>query len=245
MKLRLFLIIILHFSFAGIIYAQKFSGIIVDADNNQPVAFVNIINKTTGSISISEQNGNFSIMAHANDVVEFTSIGYDTASILLTPGVAANWYKRIRMHKAVYSIGEVEISNLTPYQRDSAERRSTYASQLNEQKVRSVMSPITAIADNISRKKRMQWRFQRNFAKWEDEKYIDTRYSVETVESVTGLSEQDAYLFMAAYPMNADYARIASDVEIQMWISYNYKQWLKNPGKKRTATSVDSLSFDK
>lgn len=245
MKLRLFLIIILWNTFAGCLYAQKFSGIVVDAYNNQPLPFVNIINNTKNNSSISEQNGTFSIEAKANDFIAFTAIGYDTVIMMLTAGVTTGWYKRVRMNKKVYSIGEVEISALTPYQQDSVERRATYASQLNEQKVRSVMSPITALADNISRKKRMLWRFQRNFAKWEDEKYIDTRYTAAIVTSVTGLSEQEAYRFMAAYPIDADYARVATDIEIQMWISYNFKQWSKKPGNKGAATSTDSLSFDK
>jgi hypothetical protein len=49
------------------------------------------------------------------------------------------------------------------------------------------------------------------------------------VAALTGLTGDTVGYFMNANPMPFDYARAATDLELKMWIRYNYKQWLKNP----------------
>jgi hypothetical protein len=34
---------------------------------------------------------------------------------------------------------------------------------------------------------------------------------------------------MNAYPMPYDFARVASELEIKVWIREQFKEWLKNP----------------
>jgi hypothetical protein len=34
---------------------------------------------------------------------------------------------------------------------------------------------------------------------------------------------------MNAYPMDYDYARAATDLELKMWIRFHYREWKKNP----------------
>jgi len=43
--------------------------------------------------------------------------------------------------------------------------------------------------------------------------------------------------FMNQYPMDYDYARAASDLEIKMWIKYNYQDYLKKGKPSLLSTS--------
>ena len=68
-----------------------------------------------------------------------------------------------------------------------------------------------------------------------------TRYTPELVSEMTQLEGNAVYQFMAAYPMEKDYAYVASDLEIKMWIRNNYKQWMKKPEKDRLIALPDSI----
>lgn len=238
--MKLFLYVCL-LSFPVALQAQQLSGIISNR-KQESVSGVFVDNSTRGQTSISNENGEYYIAAQPGDTIIFSLMGYETVRIIVPAAVQGSMFRRISMQRAVFTLDEVQVnSRYTPYQIDSMERRRTYSNELTWQKERSVMSPISALADNISRKSRMRWGFQRNFGKWEAEKFAATRYTPELVKSLTGLEGNDCYQFMAAYPMDADYARVASDMEIQMWIRYNYRNWIKKPLKERIQALPDFI----
>lgn len=222
--------------------AQQLSGFINDADDTTAISGVMIENKTTGTKSFSNDDGSYSIKAQSGEVVEFSLSGYKTVTIPVPVSISGKAFRRVSMHTAVYTLEEVSIApNLSPYQIDSIERRRTYGNDLNRVKERSAFSPFSAIADNISHKSRARWRFQKNFAKWEDESFIATRYTPELVNSLTGLKDNVLFQFMASYPINVDYARVATDLEIKMWIMDNYRNWMKKPEKERVVILPDTI----
>jgi hypothetical protein len=68
--------LLLSFSFSG--YAQPSSAIegIVNDENNEPLAFVSVVNLTTRQCTITSQAGEFVLSASAGDSVLFTFVGY-------------------------------------------------------------------------------------------------------------------------------------------------------------------------
>ena len=226
MKLSLFLIIaVLYFLPAG--FGQTLKGEIVDRAGN-PVPSVVIRNISRQENTFSDLSGTFSLPALAGDSIEFSRLGYFT--VFLKMSDSGTTFRRIFMWQTPVSLEEVEIRpDWTPYQLDSIARRQTYHIALDRRKERSVMSPVSAIAENISRKSRQRWQFQKHFKQWETQKFIDTRYSFEEVSALTGLTGDSLAAFIHAYPMPQDYARAASDLEIKMWIRFNYRQWMKHP----------------
>jgi hypothetical protein len=69
--------------------------------------------------------------------------------------------------------------------------------------------------------------FQDQIVDIEKQKFIDTRYSEALTAQMTGLQEESLIKFMQAYPMEIDFARAASDLEIKMWIKYNFQEYSK------------------
>jgi hypothetical protein len=229
-KLSLFLIIAVLY-FLSDAFGQTLKGEIVDGTGN-PVPSVIIRNISRQENTISDLSGTFHIPAFAGDSIQFSRLGYFPVFLEMSDSGATS--RRIFMRQTTISLKEVEIRpDWTPYQLDSIARRQTYHTALDRRKERSIMSPVSAIAENISRKSRQRWRFQQHFEQWETQKFIDTRYSFEEVSTLTGLKGDSLAAFIHAYPMLPDYARSASDLEIKMWIRFNYRQWMKHPDVPR------------
>lgn len=213
--------------------AQVLEGIVTDNDGGSALPAVIVVNKTRNQSTMTDVDGKYTIAADKGDDIEFSYLGYYPVSLLMPEG--QNIFRRIGLKKKLFSLDEVEIRpDYTPYQLDSIERRKRYALDLSRERVGgtvmgTIFSPASALAEQFSKKSKQRFRFQKNFVKWEDQKYVDTRYSPEEVASLTGLSGDTLAAFINAYPMPYDYARSATALEVKMWIKYNYKEWLKKP----------------
>jgi hypothetical protein len=208
-------------------------GIVAENDGGSAMPAVIVKNKTKTQSTMTDVDGKYSIRADKGDEIEFSCMGYYPLTVLMPE--AGNVFRRVSMVKKLFSLEEVEIRpDYTPYQLDSMRRRKLYALDLSREKVSStvmgtIFSPASALAEQFSKKSKQRFRFQKNFVKWEAQKYVDTRYTPEEVASLTGLGGDTLATFMNAYPMPSDYARSATDIEVKMWIRYNYREWAKKP----------------
>ncbi len=202
------------------------SGRIVD-ENNQPLSPVTVVNINTQQASLSTTSGAFSIYAKAGEVITFSYIGYDVVEYTITEETK-NKNIKINMHPLSYRLNEFILRpNYTPYQLDSIEKQKIYTPALSRTHS-SVMSPVSFIAERISGRSKQIFRFQKNLEQWENDRYIDTRYTPQLVQELTGLSGDTIGYFMNAYPMEHKFARAATELELKMWIKYNYRSWRKN-----------------
>jgi hypothetical protein len=207
--------------------AQTLSGVVADGETNKPLYAVTIVNIATQESVYSNENGKFTIRAKAGDQVAFSFIGYKDARRTVSSSIGIN-SMRVELVPTAYSLGEVVIlPNYTPYQLDSVRRRSTYQRALARQKTTSIMSPVSLLAEKLSKQSKMVHNFQKNFVKWENERFVDSRYTRELITQLTGLKDDSLGQFMVAYPMPYDYARNATELELQMWIRHNYKNFKK------------------
>lgn len=226
-KIRLLLLSVLCFN-ATVLQAQNLNGVVIDMMDKGAISNVIVRNKNTNEIVYSDSQGHFHIKAQAGDSILFFSQGYFPSQIMMPANDGI--FRTISMKRKAIMLQEVSIRpGWTPYQLDSIERRQTYRGALDQKKTTSVFSPASLLADNISRKAKQRWRFQKNYAQWEQQKFTDTRYTPEEVHKLTGLAHDSLAAFMNAFPMSYDYARTASDLEVKMWIKYNYRQWIKHP----------------
>lgn len=211
------------------VHAQMLKGIVADGSDGRALYPVTVVNVVTQESAYTNENGEFSIRAKTGEEIVFSFLGYTTIrrSMPATLGIAT---MRVEMFTQNYKLNEVIVRpGYTNYQLDSIRRKSTYSRVLARQKVTSIMSPVSFLADRISHKSRQAYAFQKNFNKWEGERFVDSRYSPELVTRLTQLTGDSLGNFMNAYPMPYDYARTATELEIQMWVRYNYKQWLHRP----------------
>lgn len=212
----------------SIAHAQTLKGKVQNATTGEPLYPVSVINLRTQQVSYTNKDGYYKIYATAGDKVAFSFIGYKNKQYQM-PVSVGDYTGDIALEPISYMLDEVILMpDYTPYQIDSIENVKTYRPFLTRTKSSPIASPFSFVAEKFSRRSKQIFKFQKKFSQWEDERYVDTRYTPELVEKMTGLSGDSVGHFMNAYPMPYDYARAATELEMKMWIKYNYKAWMKH-----------------
>ncbi len=108
-----FLFAILFFFSLDFLFAQErmeISGTIIDAENNEVVPFVHIINISQNTGITSDQTGNFTLNIDKNDTLHFSSIGY-TITRMVFQDSSENNYKniRVKLRPITITLNPVEI----------------------------------------------------------------------------------------------------------------------------------------
>jgi len=70
----------------------QFSGVIVTSDSLVPISFSHIINGTSGFGTISDFYGYFSFVAHKNDTIRFSALGYKDEVFVIPDTITKNRY---------------------------------------------------------------------------------------------------------------------------------------------------------
>lgn len=191
-----------------------------------------VTNNSSGAVSISDAKGLYRLSFRAGDSVSVRMLGYQDVDIKIPATQKGDLFRNIYLEPFTNMLSEVVVSGLTPYQKDSIARRSLYGQALSREWVSggsAVFHPMSYLGQKVSRKAKQRRKFQLNYNNWENQKFIDTRYSKEFVASVVPLSGDTLAYFMNAYPIPPDFARAATELELKMWIKYNYLEWKKEP----------------
>jgi hypothetical protein len=209
--------------------AQALKGTVVEGETGNPISAVAVVNMNTKQTSYTDSRGMFTISAKRGEQVSFSFVGFKTQqkTVPAALGVAEMYIELFRLS---YQLDEFTLRpRYTPYQMDSMERKATYSRALARQKGGSIMSPVTFVAEKLSKQSRQIFKFQKSFNYWEEVKFIESRYSPELVQTLTGLRGDTLATFMNSNPMPVDYARAASDLEIKLWIREQFKRWQSAP----------------
>lgn len=202
---------------------------IVDGDTQKPLAGVVVSNMNSRQIAITDSSGHFSLVAQFNNDILLSLQGYKTQTFKVPAmqwGVAV---KRIEMMRLSYQLDEfIYRPKYTRYQMDSMERKAVFKRVLSREKS-SIGSPVSWFAERLNPNSKRIFKFQKNYQIWERQKFIESRYLPEIVEKLTGLHGDTLAAFMNTYPLPYDYARVASELEIKIFVRDSYKQWLQHP----------------
>lgn len=213
-------------------------GVVTDASSGDPLVAVTVVNTRSQAAVYTDLNGAFRFSVLPSDQIVFTMVGYKPFK-----AYASALPPHITLERSSYSLNEIVVRpGITEYQRDSLVRHSTYQRALAYQPSAGVMSPVSALAEVFSKKKKMRMRFQKDFYSWESTRFIDSRYSPDVVTEMTHLEGDTLASFMNLYPMPFDYARAASELEIKMWIRTNFRDWLAKGRPVPDIRFIDSLN---
>lgn len=202
-------------------------GVVFDSTTLKSLSPVSIENISTHDGCFSNDNGEFALKASIGDYIVFTHVGYNRRVIRLKAMDNLD-HMKIYMTTKTRTLKEVTIyKGLTEYQKDSVERAELYARVFDYKQQKSIFSPISSVYQKFSKKYKNLRKFQEQIIEDERQKFIDTRYKVDLVKELTKLEGDEVANFMKQYPMAYDYARAAGDVEVKMWIKYNFQDYLK------------------
>lgn len=152
-----------------------------------------------------------------------------------------------------YELNEVLVRpKYHQFQIDSAERTVIYHKVLGDVAAKpsvsfgggptgggiTVTGGISKLARIISGREKHDKQFVRDFIADQQYRFISLRYTPALVEQMTGLSGDTISAFIAQNPMPYDYARVASDLEVKMWIRTQYRSWKAGQVAASLATPV-------
>ena len=75
----------------------QFTGIVVEGDSLRPVPYVSILVRNSNKGTVSDYFGYFSFVAQLRDTIEFSAIGYTSASYTIPDTLSINKYSLIQV----------------------------------------------------------------------------------------------------------------------------------------------------
>jgi len=216
------------------VFAQNRKGVVVDGTTGKPLFPASVQNMKTKETATTDEQGNFKLAAASGDQLTYSFVGYKTETRTVVDGDESIY---IEMVPANIQLKEYVLSpGLTDYQKDSIAMRELYSKGLNTTDTKPTFGAtgsgvgangiIGSLVEKHSRVYKRNKRFQEDFQKDQEQKFIDTRYKPELVRTLTGFTGDTLMNFMHEYPLDYGFARAASELELKMWIRSNYKEYL-------------------
>lgn len=217
-----FLMIACRVPCAAIIWKGK----LLDKTSGQVIQGAHILNLNSNFSVISDGKGEFDIPATVGDLIQFSCPGYATETHTVLKGLE-NIRLKFSLKFKSYELNEVTIKKQykTIYQRDSAERSVLYHATLSRSKS-GLSSPVSFFAEKFSKKQKSLFSFKKLFYQLEKEQFVASLYHLDMLKDLVPLRGDTLAYFKNNYPMDYDFARNATSLELKMWVKYNYKQFL-------------------
>jgi hypothetical protein len=180
---------------------------IKDSITVEPISYGSITNLSSHKTSLSHKNGCFEIEVQVNNIIAISAIGYYIDTIRVTASMlqtnAGIWF----IKPLGKNLPEVFIStktNLTKYQRDSAERRKEFLKDLGNKPL-PTFSPSNSGAgigfnlDHFYGKEKRKRNAVRVFDELENEEFINYHFNAQTVSKYAALEPDDMLAFLKKY----------------------------------------------
>jgi hypothetical protein len=211
--------------------AQTVSGTVMSGETKLPLSKVTIFNLNSVQSTTTNKQGVFFITAKPGDSLSFSIPGYHMTILAATPDGETD----AELWPISFKLPAYTVTNLSAYQRDSLEMATLYSHELNKKAIKVGFSSangggftglIGRPVQKLSKSYKQNKRFKENFKKDQEQKFIDTRYTPALVGSLTGLAGDTLIMFMNTHPMEHEFARHATELELKAWVRAVYKEYL-------------------
>ncbi len=218
--------------------AQERSLRIISSRSNNGISSVGVSGIRSAAVWLSDSAGFVRIPSDEPGPLRFSHISYQTRILQIDTG--SSW--TVRLSPLPYSLeGVTVLSPLARFRRDSAFNHSFFRRELADAKFKPgkkiVFIPmpgrieigiqwdgaISNFAMIATGKKRQYKRFARALKEMEAGKYAAIRYTTAMVSEQTGLPEDSAMAFIAKHPLDEDFLRSASELELRMRVREMYR----------------------
>lgn len=212
----------------------RVSGRVFDMSQSNPLEAVSVMS-TSGSGTISDSTGRFSIIVYDSDSIWFSYLNRPTPKypVRTIPNIE-NF--EISLHVNMVQLKEIQIVPRN-YRMDSLQNRKDYAKVFDFQKpgLGTALSvgpaggaglSITELANSFKfRQNRRMLAFQERLLLEEEEKYVDYRFSRSLIIKLTGLRSPELDSFIKRYRPDVDFIRLASEYEIGEYIKIAFRHY--------------------
>src|SRR5882757_3122602 len=193
MRQIIYLLLFLLPGFTG--FAQQFlTGKVRKKENLEILSSVSIYNQTQRTHKLSDEEGNYRIIAQPGDIVIFSCVGYQVDTIAVSAKMFGAEFP-ILLDLRPVSLQPVTVSSLSNYQLDSLERRQVY-SWIYEQKPQPVVERQrqgdgVGVELNViphgSSEVRQRLQLKKRILREEQRHYVNFRFSADYISRLTRL----------------------------------------------------------
>jgi len=226
-------------------YNFRFSATLMDADTAVRIPNVHVINLTLNRITVSDENGIFTITANTGDSILFSSIGYQRMTIAAHDSLYSE-SRIIRLMPEIYVLTELDVGILSTYDRfkrdflskeaieayrmsDIVRQYDIYAPPLPNQggiNVPLSISPITFLY-NLWSKEGKQHRYYQSVINGTAEFIIiGEKFNGLLVKELTGFENDELIKFMSFCRFTKGFLLQASEMEIRREIMRRYREYV-------------------
>lgn len=241
-------ILLLLISFSGL--AQTFlTGKVRKKESAEIVVSVSIQNHTQRKYDLSDEGGNYRIPAREGDLLTFSSVGYMTDTLIVTPVMLAGDCP-VFLETRIVALPSFQVGSLSNYQLDSMARREEYkwiyergnVQRVEKERKGDGVGLSLDLFRNASKADRDLEKLRKRLIKEEEQHYVDYRYSREYISRLTHLKRDSLQKFMEQYRPSYDFARKAATVDILIFINDSYKKFRASPAALNTSSSAPNTS---
>jgi hypothetical protein len=214
---------------------QFLTGKVFKKNSTEFLISVSIHNITGQRYDLSEENGSYRIQAAPGDHIAFSSVGYMADTITVTASLLTAECP-IYLDVRAQTLQTVRVGEFSNYQLDSMDRRKEYAWVYDHENTPHVAKDRqgadgVGVTLNIFRNSgsaaHQRAGLKKRLEKEEEDYYVDSRYNKDYVAKITHLKGDSLLQFMRRYRPSYDYCRKAATVDILVYISDSYKQYMK------------------
>jgi hypothetical protein len=215
--------------------AQAIKGIVLDGSTGEPIENVAIQNIYTRSGIVTGSDGKFLMMGAEEELLEFRKIGYKTTRIRVPKMIPP--YFKIVLQRGEIELPEFELqrhARAKDYKTDSARYGELYKHVLDFPKMstfESLRSPFSA----LSRTNRQKWAFQENYARFQQEKYIDYIFNDAVITGMTGFTGDTLQAFKQRYRPSYELLRNMSEYNFFLYIKESAVRFRRSFSRPRNA----------
>lgn len=198
--------------------AQSISGTVTEESTGKLIRDVSIENTFSGSAVISDSLGRFSITAHSGELVVFRKLGYRVGRIRVPQGAVPPFFKVVLAQGPYELAGVVVTDKFRSYKADSVRNHEIYKAALEFPELTGldvIRHPFSA----LSKTNRQKWAFQKEYAVFEQMKYVDYTFNDRIITAVTGLRGDSLRAYQQSY-------RPAYE-QLRGWQEYEFLQYIR------------------
>lgn len=214
------------------------SGKVYESVNQLPVEGVSIRNKNTGGGELSDRSGFYSVNASAGDSIEVYILGYKRFKFKVT-GSASDAKKNVYLTIEKFNLPEVEVLARRNITRDSLNNRRENAAlfayrrrSVGKAILGSFFNPVSSLQSLVDMgKNRRLKHFQAHLVAEERDNYIDSRFTRENVEDITGLKGKELEDFISVNKPSFEFTQNAKEYDMLVYIKEKFAAYTAQKAK--------------
>ncbi|SFH41726.1 peptidase associated/transthyretin-like domain-containing protein [Pedobacter insulae] len=226
---RAFFLLVILISLVADVHAQ-INGIVFDQASRKPIAHVEIINLTNQEKTVSNDYGEFTIIAKMNHLLVFRRPGYRSDTLMLVD------LKPLRRYMAVDKniLSTVVISG----QQTLREQYAHVFNKANPILLKQGRGLLFYPSNYFTKESKHARQFVKMLKREEKEKIIDRRFNLKTVASLLPIKQPELDAFLVLYRPTLQFIERAKAEDFKNYVLHCYQKFKLLPSEKRGLPSL-------